>query len=507
MLGSLYSAVSGLQSHQTKMNVIGNNIANVNTYGFKGSRVTFSDVFYQTMSAPSGADESTGGTNPSQLGYGATVASVDVMHTQAGSATTDRPLDVYINGDGFLATKATSGQVLFTRVGNMSFDSSGNLVDSNGNMMLGLALDPTTKNPQLSADGTADISNLIPIQIDPEEFKEYKDISIDKTGSILGIKEGDPIVTKGTGTGWMTTATIPTASLYSGKMMMTIDRANSVNFLPETGVIAADVTLPATADVNGEVTISRIPNAITPANYDYTMTYTKIGTTIETTVTATNQLPTATAITFAVANNATPPVNVNVVVNVDDPLTAGDEGVTMPAIDGTKLTIGTVTATTMDLTITTYNKAGETLTLLVDDYTPTTTTDTITAGDFTFIVDGTKLGVLNDQINTTIGSVGPGDSTLEKIGHLAINKFVNSNGLTQSGSGYYLESSNSGEAIATVPGDAGTGALVSGALEMSNVDLSEQFTEMITTQRGFQANTRMITVSDSILEELVNMKR
>lgn len=101
MLGSMYSAVSGLSAHQMKMNVIGNNIANVNTYGFKSSRVTFSDVFYQTIGAASGPTASSGGTNPAQLGYGAMVKSIDVINTRAGSATTDRPLDVYINGEGF----------------------------------------------------------------------------------------------------------------------------------------------------------------------------------------------------------------------------------------------------------------------------------------------------------------------------------------------------------------------------------------------------------------------
>jgi flagellar hook protein FlgE len=120
----MYSAVSGLSAHQTKMNVIGNNIANVNTYGFKASRVTFSDVFYQTMNGASAPTASGGGTNPTQLGYGAKVNSVDVLNTRAGSATTDRALDVYINGDGYLPVKNSEGTVKFTRVGVLSFDLS-----------------------------------------------------------------------------------------------------------------------------------------------------------------------------------------------------------------------------------------------------------------------------------------------------------------------------------------------------------------------------------------------
>ena len=138
MLGSMYSAVSGLAAHQTKMNVIGNNIANVNTYGFKASRVTFSDVFYQTMTGASGPTSNSGGTNPVQLGYGAKVKSIDVINTRAGSATTDRALDVYINGDGYLPVKDNNGIIKYTRVVVLNFDLAGNLVDSSGNMVLGI---------------------------------------------------------------------------------------------------------------------------------------------------------------------------------------------------------------------------------------------------------------------------------------------------------------------------------------------------------------------------------
>ena len=498
MLGSLYSAISGLRAHQTKMNVIGNNIANVNTYGFKASRVTFSDVFYQTLSASTASDTETGGTNPAQLGYGTSVASIDVLNTQAGSATTDRALDVYINGEGYLAVKASDGQVSFTRVGNLSFDSSGNLVDSNGNMVLGLTLDATAGMAQLGADGTTDTSNLMAIQIDPEELDEYSDISIDETGAILGIKEGDPTVTKGTGTGWMTTAAIDADSLYSGEMRLDVVRSSTVQMIEDTGITG--ITMDNDADINGDVTITE--GTTSGGNTTYTLSYSKIGETTTTTVDVTVATGT-TPLTFAVDDIAgTGTANFTVALDA-----TGVAGVDMPAVAGTALTIGTVTASTMDLTITTYNKAGEEVTLTVDDYTPTTTSDTINVGDFTFTVDGTALGVLEDQTNTMIGSVGAGDSTTVTIGSIAICKFLNADGLIAAGSGYFLESSNSGEAIATIPGDSGTGSLVSGALEMSNVDLSQQFTEMITAQRGFQANARVITTSDTMLEELVNLKR
>lgn len=512
MLGSLYSAVSGLKAHQTKMNVIGNNIANVNTYGFKASRVTFSDVFYQTISSSTASDSDTGGTNASQLGYGTTVASIDVLNTQAGSATTDRALDVYINGEGYLAAKTNSGEVLYTRVGNMNFDSSGNLVDSNGNMILGLNVDKTTGKAQLDADGTTDTSKLTTINIDPKDLSKYSNISIDATGSVTGTKEGNIIFTKGQGTGWLTTAKVDgvvsgDTALLSGKTTMSITRAdNTVGFIADAATPAGAVGFATDAAINGGLKIS-VDTSVPPI---YTLNYTALDGTGAAKATGT---ATAGVVTFAVPNNATPAGTTNITVNVGAPATP----VVTPTADG--ITLGTVVSDNLNITLHTYNKAGEVVNLSAS-YSPTGTAKDIVFkdaenGSVTFTVDPAQLGVLTNTTDattkvdtpTTIGSFGAGDSTVESIGSIALCKFANANGLTEAGSGYYKKGTNSGDAVATIPGDTGTGSLVSGALEMSNVDLSAQFTEMITTQRGFQANARMITTSDSILEELVNLKR
>jgi flagellar hook protein FlgE len=504
MLGSLYSAVSGLQANQTKMNVIGNNIANVNTYGFKSSRVTFSDVFYQTLSASTASDSDTGGTNSSQLGYGTTVASVDVLNTQAGSASTGKALDVYINGEGYLAAKTDSGEIMYTRVGDMNFDASGNLVDANGNMILGLNLDSTTGKAQLDADGTTDTSNLTAIQIPAADLSKYSDISVDSTGVVSGTVDGDPTFTKGTGTGWMTTATLPTSSLYSGSVTMDIVRSDDCDFIANSTTIGSAVSVPATAGINGDITVT---SATTSGTTKHSLTYTALGDTATTTVQGYDDGTNGDATsgdgiyTFAVPDNDdTTSTSVYVTANIN----SSGTNITIPSTN--TLSLGNVVADTMDITLHTYNKAGDAVTLSAT-YDPTTSADTISIGDFTLTVDGTALGVLEDQTGTTIGSVGAGDSTVKTIGQIALCKFANASGLTEAGSGYYLKSANSGEAVATIPGDTGTGTLESGELEMSNVDLSAQFTDMITTQRGFQANARMITTSDSILEELVNLKR
>jgi flagellar hook protein FlgE len=232
MLGSMYSAVSGLSAHQKKMDVIGNNIANVNTYGFKSSRVSFSDVFYQTLNGALAPKQNSGGTNPNQLGYGVKVSSIDVINTRAGSATTDRALDVYINGDGYLPVKDNNGIIKYTRVGILNFDTEGNLVDANGNMVLGLRSDGTTKLPQMDSDGTTGIQNLEPIKVATSELEKLTGISIGQNGEITAIKEGDPMVTKAPNTGWLTDATLPPTSVYNGQVTITdATESNTVNFI------------------------------------------------------------------------------------------------------------------------------------------------------------------------------------------------------------------------------------------------------------------------------------
>jgi len=188
---ALYSGVSGMRSHQTKMDVIGNNIANVNTNGYKSQRVTFSDIYYQTVRNPSASTDGIGGTNSSQVGYGAKVSSIDTIHTLSGYSPTNKGTDLYINGDGFFKVKDASGNMYYTRFGAFNFDSSGQLVDSNGSIVMGLngAQVPET------AEGTAGIAEAslagINIPID-----EYSNITINSDGTITGVKD-DNVVTLG----------------------------------------------------------------------------------------------------------------------------------------------------------------------------------------------------------------------------------------------------------------------------------------------------------------------
>ncbi|QOX63951.1 flagellar hook-basal body complex protein [Anoxybacterium hadale] len=498
MLGSMYSAVSGLSAHQTKMNVIGNNIANVNTYGFKASRVTFSDVFYQTINGASAPTTNGGGTNPTQLGYGAKVSSIDVINTRAGSATTDRALDVYINGDGYLPVKTGDGVVKYTRVGVLSFDLAGNLVDRNGNQVLGFRLDETTKNAQLNSDGTSNVQNLVGIKVDPSELDKYTGIAIGQNGEVTAIKEGDPTLTLGSGTSWVKTSSLNSSSLYKGSV--TISSATpSANVKLMQGkytdgtAFTGTISFPAGADIQGPVTIGY-------DGTDVVLSY-KDKSGASKTITGTEGTPGDGDYTFSVPDISGGTATVAVEVDA-----TGADGVKLPAT-GT-LTLGTVVPDSVAVTLTTTNKAGTPVTIN-GTVTLNGDTATLTAGDITLELDSAAFGSLDfdDLKDTVLGTAGPGAGKPEKIAHIAAVKFTNPDGLSQDGESYYVETTNSGEAVATTPGSGGTGNFLAGSLEMSNVDLSREFTEMIITQRGFQANTRMITVSDEMLSELVNMKR
>ncbi|MEA4921212.1 MAG: flagellar hook-basal body complex protein [Clostridiaceae bacterium] len=279
MIRSMFSAVTGLKNHQTMMDVIGNNIANVNTAGYKSSRVLFRDLYYQTVSDASGASENMGGKNATQIGYGATVGSVQVLNSRSGYQQTGRTRDQYIAGEGYFIANDPTGDLLYTRVGALDFDTKGNLIDSNGNFVMGVSGE--------AAGESIDKGDLKKITI--EDYEKYTDIAIASDGTITG-------------------------------------------------------------------------------------------------------------------------------------------------------------------------KNTET-------------------------------------------------SEVKTLGQIVIAVFNNPSGLSEKGSLYYGETANSGEASYVKAGGGLAGALVSGGLEMSNVDLSKEFTDMIVAQRGFQANSRVITTSDQILEELVNLKR
>ncbi len=309
MMRSLYSGVAGLRTHQTRMDVVGNNISNVNTYAYKSQRATFRDLYYQTLRGASS------GKNGMQLGYGAQVGSVDTIHTRAGYTPTDRPQDVYIDGEGFIIVNdPKSDTKMYTRIGVLSF------------------------MPEIDAT-----SGL--------ESSTYKVVDINGN-PVMGLNATPP------------TATVP------GKI--------------DTALYNGGVAVTAGSDPSGMVQDD--------ANFKQ----------------------------ISIANFA--------------------------------------------------------------DYT-----------DVTIGADGIITGIMNDKVH--------------ELGAIPIARISNPEGLTMQGNSYYKAIKNTGEVNYAIAGSNGVGGLVTGALEMSNVDLAKEFTEMITTQRGYQANSRIISVVDEMLQELVNLKR
>ncbi len=324
MIKSMFSGVAGLRTHQSKMDVIGNNIANVNTYGFKASRATFKESIYQTKNGSSDGTKTLGGSNASQVGYGSQVASIDLLFTAGSYAPTDSPTDVMVDGQGLflvgeknldgklglegLANKSKDkegdlGKLELTRVGDFKFDGQGYLVDSNNKVVYGYANTKLADKFEPGAD-----TKLQPIRLQAEKNGAYDD---DQAAARINVE-----------------------SISIGK--------------------------------NGEITA---------------------------------------------------------VLGKD--------------------------------------------------------------------VEGTSLKA----------------QTVITIVQIAIANVTNPNALEKTQGPYYKAKKNFGSIEAFKPGDGGTGSLMSNGLEMANVDLAREFSDMITTQRGFQANTRIITVSDQMLEEIMSIKR
>lgn len=485
-----------MAAHQTKLNVIGNNIANVNTYGFKASRVVFSDVLYQNLSTATGATATAGGTNASQLGYGAKVGSIDMLNTISSGASTGRALDVYIAGEGYLAVQPEAGSNRYTRVGNLKFDGDGNLTDGNGSKVMGIPID-ADGNPILNANGTLAINELSALKVDPKILENLTGITIGKSGEITGIQAGDPKFTAASGFSWLNSVTVPPTSNYTGDVKLAVGDMVSIDS-GSTELNALSLT--PTADVMGTLTLTKTGGVYKLDAANLTL---KDGTT-PITADLTGTLSSNGMLTFA--NLPGLKIDTTKLVSTDTDLESGVD-IGDIAQDGYTSVVATVKNAGG---VTEYLKTSDTYSFDGTDTNVVLTSPT-TGGTLTLDVDATGFDTIFNTdaylADSSIGKIEPDSDKPVTLGYLAITKFANTDGLLQDGNGYFMESANSGTAIATKAGTNGTGGTESANLEMSNVDLSQEFTDMIVAQRGFQANSRIITVSDSILEELINLKR
>lgn len=561
MMRSLYSGVSGLKVHQTKMDVIGNNIANVNTTAYKSQSVTFSELMYQTTQNASGPNATTGtaGTNAKQIGLGVKSGAISTSITTAGSSqTTGNPFDIKITGSSFFVV-SDGGNNYFTRDGSFYVDAAGNLaMTSTGYNVMGWQVDATTgavKQDTVSALRIMSAANLTY----PPEATTNAYIS-----GIIDMNDTDVTSTSGKtvnlnfydNLGYSYTAKISVhATSTSGQYYMQLDDVIDADGKSLADVYGSDLSNIVTLGATGNVYVSEplspatqtysdgtsssavfdsTTGGITLTNYDATgaisgtaITYTsdQINTYMTSPISAANLTILQSIYGSSVTTSITG-------MSYDN--TTGQGTITDKNISGGIINFNTDTGAFTDV------NGGDTITIdFATSVTNATTSAVSSLGNFSDIkIDMTESSMYDHSGSSTIGAqtgdldgIGTGrtlgtmssiaianDGTItasysngmsKTLGQIAVAEFTNASGLEKEGDNLYSATQNSGEFdgiginITTSSGSY----MTTGVLEMSNVDLSTEFTEMITTQRGFQANSRIITTSDTMLEELVNLKR
>lgn len=559
MVRSMYSGVAGMKANQTRMDVIGNNIANANTYGFKSSRATFRDMYYQQIRGASAGTQTRGGINPSMVGYGSQIASVDLLMTQSSMTSTGNPLDVCITGEGFLQVMDADGNIYYTKAGMLDIDpATGALIDSNGNFVLG------TSATGGRLDSTEPGSNKILIQVDPIQASVAEG-QTEVGGRTITITSSNQNTAANVGFTFTASTTMPDGLAVQAIMDSTSSMINiQLNANAKFGSVADLNTAINNAITEayggthpgGSFTIAIEPDPFDPndpltgaeivntAASDYEGggidTSTGAGVTNGTFLGGFKFVETGSrfsgegAVTVEVtgpAENAEGVSGYTVTLK-----TAGDNGSGAATYTGfiSEDRAGESAGNqTVLLSNTTQGAdANDTVTLsypnqeAIEDSAvgePAANIGTATAsqptrnlglGKGTFMLEGgtefREQGIGN-LTGISIGAdgtiTGTTEAGLQVLGRIDLATFDNTKGLMQSGNTYFTETSNSGAPILAIPGENGTGALKNSALEMSNVDLSQEFSDMIMTQRGFQACSRLITVSDTMLEELINLKR
>ena len=549
MMRSMYSAVSGLKTHQTRMDVIGNNIANVNTVAFKSSSVTFSDILYQTTSNASGANATTGtgGVNAKQIGLGTTAAATKVSITSAGaSETTGNPFDIRLtdkNSTNFFIVNNGSENV-FTRSGSFYVDGSGNLcMSSTGYTVMGWQVDETTGEIRKDTVSALRIMQEKNLTSAPEATTQATiagvldendtDVKND-AGRVMNLNFYDNLgyqytakfAIKSTGTDGK--YTVELTSVLDSNNQNIIKNLTKQEISQIFGDYQADATLgqySLSKDYefkNNKYVRKADQKEFEVDNADKTLFKATDG--LGDTVSITEIF---SGITTTIANNIKNGTN-NYKVAFDQ--TTGQATVTgertsydlvFDTSTGKFASIGGDTPSKMlnmsVLSSGLLNRNGNFQNISVD-FSQCLNYENggkSTIGADAGATDGTtgkgrKLGAMTGIFIDTSGRIyGTYDNgNTELLGQIAVAQFSNASGLEKVGESCYRTTLNSGEFDGIgVEISADGSSMTTGELEMSNVDLSSEFTSMITTQRGFQANSRVITTSDTLLEELVNLKR
>lgn len=417
MMRALFSGVSGLRNHQTRMDVIGNNIANVNTIAFKASRVTFKEAFVQLLQGASRPPGDSGGINPVQIGTGMNVASTDQLFTQGSLESTGEPLDLAIQGNAFFVLGGGSKNV-YSRAGNFQLDADGRLVSpSSGFVVQGI-----------NADAFGNFS----------------------TGSAID----DVQIRLGDKSPAQATSEIGLAGNLDASAAVGATHTMSINVYDSGGSPhTLQLAFTKTAAGAWDWAATSATGAVTPAG-NGTVTFNANG---------------------SLATFAYPGAGTNLTLTP----TAGGQPVTLTINPGSVNGIDGLAgfANPSNAVVNSQNgyQAGDLVNITVD-------------------TRGVITGFFTNGVSRSLAQV-------------ALASFNNPTGLVRSGNSVYEESANSGLAVVGFAGGTNSSTITPGALEGSNVDISQEFTNMIITQRGFQANARVITTADEMLNELVNLRR
>jgi flagellar hook protein FlgE len=534
-LRALNSGVSGLTNTQTAMDVIGNNIANINTIGYKANTISFSDTFSQTLSNATGSYNGSGGTNAIQIGLGMSVGAVSSLFTEGNIETTSSSTDLAIDGGGFFIVNS-GGSNYYTRAGSFSFDDAGELVTSSGAIVQGKLADSTGKissgtqlqdlvidqNLKSAAKATSEVSltgNLnsaaslaqIALAGDVNSASAVgdtfaKNISVTDGGGTsdtltvtltktadntydVAVTSADGTITGGTGTATFNATTGAVSSFTPSSFSFTpTDGASGMDFdLTSSGLAEASGTSSLTATYtkaeSSDVTLTTYDSL--GNSHSLTLTFTKTAADNQWTWTANTDSSDTASITGGksgkISFNSDGSIST---LTYDD----GSNGLSVNPNNGSDSYMVDINAGTSGSLsgITQVSSDSEVSQKSQDGYT-----------------SGTMSSVAIDSTGTINATFSNGQ--ILSLGQLMLATFNNPNGLEKVGDSMYTASQNSGTAVLSTAGT--TSKIQSDALEQSNVDLSTEFTNMITAQRGFQANARVITTCDSILEEVVNLKR
>lgn len=440
MLRSLSSAVSGLRNQQTRMDVIGNNVSNVNTTAFKAGRVTFKEGFAQLVSSASRPDSSTGGVNPVQIGLGSQIGSVDTMFTQGNLETTGLNTDLAIQGNSFFVLKK-GAESYYTRAGNFSVDANGTL---------------TSADNGYAVQGRTAVGGKL----------------TDTVGNIT-IPESQTSPAKATGTVTLAGNIDASATAFDKGSASTLDALDATQrALPQNANSFKDMSITAYDSLGTKHELKMVMWKTGANTWDWKFD----GSGMDITSAGITEVGGTHPITFKSDGSVDTTVSGFVAPEIKFTPNSGAADVDIKLDLGTGLN-----------GLSQFSGSANAVMRDQDGYT-----------------NGSLQSFAIDATGTVIGSFTNG--TQQALGQLQLSDFNNPSGLSRNGDNMYQATGNSGDPVLNYSGEGATSTIASGALEMSNVDLAQEFTDMIVAQRGFQANGKVITTSDQMLQDLVQLK-